>query len=123
MPTQWQYNDVNCDTRVNDLTVKISLSPMCSTGIFIPGEARPFAAWRRPLAAEGHQWHPETGAYSSSSASLAATAAAWPSTFTRGQTAATLPALSIRNVERCSPIDFLPYMFFSTHTPYFSARA
>ena len=30
---------------------------------------------------------------------------------------ATLPSASITKVERLMPMDFLPYMFFSTQTP------
>jgi len=57
------------------------------------------------------------------SARAASTCSSWPSTFTALNTLATFPAASITNVLRAMPIDFLPYMFFSRHAPYFSATA
>src|SRR5690606_33903848 len=49
------------------------------------------------------------------------TAWTWPGTFTLRQTSAILPSLSMRKVERSTPIYLRPYMLFSTQTPYFSS--
>jgi len=65
-------------------------------------------AFRRRLSAEpvadARRAHPPY----LSAATASSTAAAWPSTFTLGQTFATLPSLSIRNVVRSIPQYFLP---------------
>ena len=53
-----------------------------------------------------------------SSFAAASTASACPSILTLRQTAATIPARSIKNVDRSIPRTFFPYMFFSLITSY-----
>lgn len=55
--------------------------------------------------------------------SASATSAACPAGFTLRKIFVILPSLPIRNVDRSTAMYFLPYMDFSTQTPYASAAA
>ena len=52
-----------------------------------------------------------------SALAASSTSSTWPGTLTLRQTLRTLPLASIRNVARSIPMNFLPYMDFSTQTP------
>src|SRR6185295_888735 len=96
-----------------------------SRGVGAAPRGRP-AAGRHLLPANqgGHGGPPlrQVGVFYSP-ANAPSTCSSWPSTETFFQTLRTMPAASIRNVERWMPIETLPYMFFSRRAPYESATA
>jgi len=55
--------------------------------------------------------------FDQSSLAASSTASTWPGTFTLRHALTMVPSLSIRNVDRSTPIYLRPYMLFSTHTP------
>src|SRR5207249_1578679 len=93
-----------------------------SSGSTAATEARPSRGSPPPPAAARPQGAGTSGpirqrSYLGNAWAAASTSAAWPGTLTLRQLLAMRPALSIRKVERSTPMYLRPYIDFSTHTP------
>ena len=112
------------DGRAKALTVTMAGRELANVAVvagdevfFVPVGRQPTGFTRALATLEWSQDSPGPVRGSAQPLSSSKTLAAWPSAFTWYHARAIVPSAATRNVERMTPIIFLPYMVFSPQAP------